>query len=304
MAWHTNSDLEFLKRLSSNDLKDLFDVLVYDEDGALRMNEELTNSTEYKRYGSDYAKYPRRIAEELQCYGGNTFINFFRDEGVLYKEILCDACDHLKVNYNEESPTSLIEKNMLSKLLKDSLEKMSGREIKELGHELDMSNIDKTISENKQLLIASVLTLFKAGGSHSYALAIAVADAMVRQTLGHGLSSVVGKVALKKTLGILAGPIGWVITGALVSVNLVGSAYRVTVPACVLVATLRKKLKAEQARLKAEREANKTKKMWYLAITFLIGLAVLAVFYMKGKHQSSNNPKSGVENLKNPSHKN
>ncbi|WQZ73238.1 flagellar biosynthesis protein FlgG [Helicobacter pylori] len=110
-----------------------------------------------------------------------------------------------------------------------------------------------------------------------------------------------GKVALKKTLGILAGPIGWVITGALVSVNLAGPAYRVTIPACILVATLRKKLKAE-------REANKTKKMWYLAITFLIGLAVLAVFYMKGKHHSSNdpsnNPKSGVENLKNPSHKN
>ncbi|GAA8095515.1 hypothetical protein Kazakh3177_07840 [Helicobacter pylori] len=111
----------------------------------------------------------------------------------------------------------------------------------------------------------------------------------------------VGKVALKKTLGILAGPIGWVITGALVSVNLAGPAYRVTVPACVLVATLRLKLKAE-------REANKTKKMWYLAITFLIGLAVLAVFFIKGKHHSSNdpsnNPKSGVENLKNPSHKN
>ncbi|WP_326520583.1 flagellar biosynthesis protein FlgG [Helicobacter pylori] len=127
-----------------------------------------------------------------------------------------------------------------------------------------------------------------------------------------------GKVALKKTLGILAGPIGWVITGALVSVNLAGPAYRVTVPACVLVATLRKKLKAErearlkaeqEARLKAEQEANE-KKMWYLVIAFfiLIGLAVLAVFYMKGKHHSSNdpsnNPKSGVENLKNPSHKN
>ncbi|WRA15387.1 DUF3944 domain-containing protein [Helicobacter pylori] len=310
MAWHTNSDLEFLKRLSSNDLKDLFDALVYDEDGALRMNEELTDSTEYKRYGRDYAKYPTRIAEELQCYGGNTFINFFRDEGVLYKEILCDACDHLKVNYHEESPTSLIEKNMLSKLLKDSLEKMSGREIKELGHELGMTNIDKVIGENKQLLIASVLTLFKAGGSHSYALAISVADAMVRQTLGHGLSSVVGKVALKKTLGILAGPIGWVITGALVSINLAGPAYRVTVPACVLVATLRKKLKAEQeTKLKAEQaqqEADKTEKMWYLAIIsiILIGLAVLAVFFIKGKHQPNNNPKSGVEKLKNPSHKN
>ncbi|GAA9660317.1 DUF3944 domain-containing protein [Helicobacter pylori] len=39
IAWHTNSDLTFLKRLSSNDLKDLFDALVYDKDGALRMNE-------------------------------------------------------------------------------------------------------------------------------------------------------------------------------------------------------------------------------------------------------------------------
>ncbi len=87
---------------------------------------------------------------------------------------------------------------MLSKLLKDSLEKMSGREIKELSHELGTTSIDKMIGENKQILIASVLTLFKAGGSHSYTLAIAVADAMARKTLGHGLLSVVGKVALKK----------------------------------------------------------------------------------------------------------
>ncbi|ENH59116.1 ubiquinol-cytochrome C chaperone family protein [Helicobacter pylori Hp A-11] len=190
--------MAFLKRLSSNDLKDLFDAIVYDEDGTLRMNEELTSSTEYKRYGHDYAKYPTRIAEELQRYGGNTFINFFRNEGVLYKEILCDACDHLKVNYHEESETSLIQQNMLAKLLKDSLEQMSKKDLEELYHELGMTNIDKVISENKQVLIASVLTLFKAGGSHSYALTIAVADAMVRQTLGRGLSSVVGKVALKK----------------------------------------------------------------------------------------------------------
>ncbi len=180
MAYRHDSDLEFLKRLSSNDLKDLFDALVYDEDGTLRMNEELTDSTEYKRYGRDYAKYPTRIAEELQRYGGNTFIDFFRNEGVLYKEILCDACDHLKVNYNEKSNTSLIEQNMLSKLLKDSLERMSKEDLEKLRHELGMTNIDKVIGENKQVLIASVLTLFKAGGSHSYALAVSVADAMVR----------------------------------------------------------------------------------------------------------------------------
>ncbi len=97
------------------------------------------------------------------------------------------------------------------------------------------------------------------------------------------------------------------------SINLAGPAYRVTVPACVLIATLRLKLEQEakqKAEQKAQQEADKTEKMWYLVIIsiVLIGLAVLAVFYMKGKHHSSdnpsNNPKSGVKKLKNPSHKN
>ncbi|WQX21413.1 ubiquinol-cytochrome C chaperone family protein [Helicobacter pylori] len=66
-------------------------------------------------------------------------------------------------------------------LTKDSLERMSKEDLEELRHELGMTNINKMISENKQVLIASVLTLFKAGGSHSYALAIAVADAMVKK---------------------------------------------------------------------------------------------------------------------------
>ncbi len=75
---------------------------------------------------------------------------------------------------------------MLAKILKDGLERMSKKDLEELLHELGMT-IDKMIGGNKQVLITSVLTLFKAGGSHSYTLAIAVADAMVRKTLGHGL---------------------------------------------------------------------------------------------------------------------
>ncbi|MGL2399650.1 DUF3944 domain-containing protein [Helicobacter pylori] len=92
MAYRYDSDLEFLKRLSSSDLKDLFDALVYDEDGTLIMNEELTSSTEYKKYGNNYAKYPTRITEELQCYGGNTFINFFRNEKGSYTKRFCAMC--------------------------------------------------------------------------------------------------------------------------------------------------------------------------------------------------------------------
>ncbi|WQS04914.1 DUF3944 domain-containing protein [Helicobacter pylori] len=306
MAYRYDSDLEFLKRLSSNDLKDLFDVLVYDEDGTLRMNEELTSSTKYKMYGNDYAKYPERIAEELQHYGGNSFANFFRGEGVLYKEILCDVCDHLKVSYNEKSNTSLIEENMLAKLLKDSLEQMSKKDLEELCHELGMTNINKMIGENKQVLTASVLTLFKTGGSHSYPLAIAVADTMVKKTLGHGLTAVAGKVALKKISGILAGPAGWIIAGVLASINLAGPAYRVTVPACFVIAALRRKPKQIN---KTKTNNNKGGKGIFIFI-FLVILVIFSpiIFFPKKEHQPNNNAsnsqESGVKKLKNPSHKN
>ncbi|MEE9093214.1 DUF3944 domain-containing protein [Helicobacter pylori] len=89
MAYRYDEDLEFLKRLSSSDLKDLFDVLVYGKDGQIRDTQELTDSEEYKKYGNNYAKYPKRIAEELQYYGrSNSFANLFRGEGVYTKNFV------------------------------------------------------------------------------------------------------------------------------------------------------------------------------------------------------------------------
>ncbi len=66
---------------------------------------------------------PKGSLKNYSVTGAIVLRIFLEMKGVLYKEILCDSCDHLKVNYNEKSETSLIEQNMLSKLLKDSLEK-------------------------------------------------------------------------------------------------------------------------------------------------------------------------------------
>ncbi len=49
-------------------------------------------------------------------------------------------------------------------------------------------------------------------------------------------------------------------------------------------------------------EANATRIFICVAIFFL-AIILLVVFFRKGIYQSSNNPKSGVEKLKNPSHK-
>ncbi len=64
-----------------------------------------------------------------------------------------------------------------------------------------------------------------------------------------------------------------------------------------------------EAQQEAKQKANKTK-MWYLAIVFLVGLAILAVFFIKREHQpsnnASNNQPSTIQEIdaKNPNSKN
>ena len=72
-----------------------------------------------------HVEYWDLIAEELQRFGGNSIVNVLRGgEGVLYREILIDVAGKMKVNFNKESPTELIELHLLTKMMTDSLEKM------------------------------------------------------------------------------------------------------------------------------------------------------------------------------------
>ncbi len=105
---------------------------------------------------------------------------------------------------------------------------------------------------------------------------------MVKKTLGHGLTAVAGKVALKKISGILAGPIGWAITGVLVSINLAGPAYRVTVPACFVVAALRRKPKQIN---KAKTDNNKGGKGIFIFIFLVILVIFSPIIFFKREHQ-------------------
>ncbi|WP_187885496.1 DUF3944 domain-containing protein [Helicobacter pylori] len=242
MAYKYDRDLEFLKQLESSDLLDLFEVLVFGKDGEKRHNEKLTSSIEYKRHGDDYAKYAERIAEELQHYGANSFASALRDTGVLYREILCEVCNKLKVNYNKKTETTLIEENMLSSILQKSLEKMSDEEIRELCDELGVKNTNKL---GKQALSTAALTLFRMGGFKSYQLALIVANAVIKAIFQRELS-LGANAALTRGLSILTGPVGWIITGVWTAIDIAGPAYRVTIPACIVVTTLRLKTQANE----------------------------------------------------------
>ncbi|MFC1136233.1 DUF3944 domain-containing protein [Pasteurella multocida] len=236
MSYRYDPDLEFLAECSSEELNDLVYLLTHDKDNETRWTEELTSNNKYKKYYPDHNKYWEEIAAEIQCFGGNSIANLFRGgRGVEYKEVLCDVCDKLDVNYNKYSSTKMIEQHLLMKILEDALEKMSREEIVELGKELNVPDISNITAQS---LTAIFLAIFKAGGFKSYKLTVIIVNAILKALIGRGLT-LGGNVILTRAAAILTGPIGWIITGLWTAFDIAGAAYRVTIPAVIQVAYLR-----------------------------------------------------------------
>lgn len=237
MAYRTDFDLEFLGHLKSTDLDDLVYCLTHDKDGETRLTEELTYSDAYKLHFPNHSKYWELIAAELQCFGANSFATMFRGgKGVFYREVLMDVCDKLKVNYNKDAKTEFIENNLLLKILHDALEKMSQEDLKELAKELDINDLNYSA----EALLGVFQAIFRAGGFKSYQLTLIIANAISRALFGKGLT-LAANATLARTMSLLTGPVGWVITGAWTLIDIAGPAFRVTLPAVIQIAVLRKK---------------------------------------------------------------
>lgn len=239
MAYRYDEDLEFLSKCSDRELNGLVDCLIYDSDGNTRWTEELTTSDNYKIFSPQHSLYWENIAAEIQCFGANTFATVFRGgKGVLYKEVLMDVCDKLKVNYNKKNSVERIEQNLLLKIIEDALEKMTRAQLEEFATEVGIKN---TSGFTAEALVAGFQMIFKLGGFKSYQLTAIIANAILKTLIGRGLTFG-GNALLMRTMAILTGPIGWTITGLWTLIDVGGAAYRVTIPAVIQVAALRSKV--------------------------------------------------------------
>lgn len=239
MAYREDSDLTFLKDCSSEDLDIIVQILTKDKDGNVRLTEELTKNDRFKQNAPYHDLYWDAIAAEIQCFGANTLMTQMRGgKGVLYKEVLTDVCDKMKVNYNKDASVEIIEMNLLMKILTDSMEKLTPEELETLVKELDL----KTTNFTKQAVIAAVQAGIKFSGFAAYKVALMVANAVAKAVIGRGLSLAVN-AGLARSMAILSGPIGWAITVLWTLLDIAGPAYRITMPCVVQVAFLRAKLK-------------------------------------------------------------
>lgn len=236
--YHSDTDLAFLKHCSNDDLELLVSILTVDPtDNKPRYTEELTGCEMYKRYYPNHNRYWESIAAELQTYGANTFVTklFRGGKGVSYREILIDVCKKKKVNFNENSSIEVIEMNLLLKMLEESLKEMTTEQLNQVSKDMQMDLMNPT----PELILMSIQSAINLSGFAAYTFATRTL-AMVLSQLGMKVPFVV-YTSLTTAMSFLAGPIGWGITASWLASDFASPAFRVTVPACVIVAYMRQK---------------------------------------------------------------
>lgn len=241
MSYRPDPDLDFLKDVPFADLDPLVEILIKDTDGSKRWAGSLASDPRFKKHYPEHDKYWDLVAAEIQLFGGNTLANTARgSQGVLYREVLTDVCEKMKVNFSSKASVERIEQNLLVKIMTDAMEKMPLEEIKQFVDEMGL----KTTNYTAQGLVIALQAAIRVAGFPAYQLAVIVANAVAKTIIGRGLSFAAGST-LTRTMGIFAGPIGLALTGAWTVVDIAGPAYRVTIPAAIQVAYLRQKQKYE-----------------------------------------------------------
>lgn len=225
--------LSFLSSCTNEELSPLVNIITHTPDGDLRDSEDLTLQPEYQQHAPNHRRYWKLIAADYQYFGGNTIANAWRGHGVAYKEILSDVCSQMKAPHS--SSIDLLERNLIEKFSEKLLDQLSVQDAKTM---LQSARIPVN-GLSKQAMLIALQTAIRAGGFSSYQFAVIVANGIAKQLLGHGLR-LGANAALTRGMSVLAGPVGIAISGLWTAISLAGPAYRVTVPATIYIALLRK----------------------------------------------------------------
>lgn len=195
------------------------------------------------------------LSREILAFGGNTLSNAYRgmrssvEAGSLldkilpdanaqlpYVEVVKDVASHMGVKLPKDASVVDAETMLLQHMLQSAFEKMTPAERDEI-----LAELGGGVTGIGPAATASLITAARMGGFKTFQIAAMVAGSLAKVILGKGLPfKVMGM--LMKSLKVVTGPIGWVVTGAWAVADMAAPAYRVTVPAVVQIAYIRQKL--------------------------------------------------------------
>lgn len=197
------------------------------------VREQLCNAQKKRKYSEDVI---RLLIREIQCFGGNSFANIFRRNGVPYAEILKDVTENLGCEDSVADAVEELEIKLLNKVAEKAWENMSDEEKEALAQKFDFSIVrdglglsyikEKINNDNlSSLTMAKILS----GG---FASVLGKGP-----SLGFGIKTLVSRIPL----GIAGGVAGGFLTAAAGVYGLSRQAYRVTTPCVVQIAYIRQK---------------------------------------------------------------
>lgn len=195
-------------------------------------------------YWPDHQHYVQLIDEQLRLCGGNEIANKLRGSGPTYREIVADVCGKCKVTVPEAANVPEMERLLVGKLFEDARARMSSKEWEEVAANLNAemkkrgygTPINPSLSA--PVVTGAAMLSVQASGFLAYQYSVVIANAIAQRLLGHGLAFATNAV-LTRSIGIFAGPIGWVITALLTGLALAGPAYRITMPCVAHIANCR-----------------------------------------------------------------
>ena len=231
----TDKDLRFLSSCENEDLRVLCDILTHDRLGNIRITEQLTSTDEYNRnYPEDMLFLVPQISNELLKYGSNTLATFWHNEPDSYETVLRRVCKQMDVRTMEQDSVTKMERNLLTTLCQDTLNKMSERELRLLANENGIP--DKTLT--RQALTAALLMAVRTSRAVLTRVAARIIQYIVEIITVRGVATAGIETATRAVGGAL-GPIGWIALGAWTVYDITSPAYRVCVPAVLQVAYMR-----------------------------------------------------------------
>lgn len=235
VTYLNDDDLDFLQHCSEEQLANITRLLTHNEKGKARLSSVLNHNDLFKSMEGHPEQHRRNwqlIAGELQHYGGDSIANKLRGHGKLYRAILLDVSKRLKIKADKEMYTFEIEQSLLEHFLRNAWQKMDAEHKQEF-----LQSVDAKVSELEELLplLMKDRNLAK-GVSHllSGQLTQILRTHAAVSVIGHGLLRGAG----------LGGPVGAALNGVKA---VSGSAYRVTIPAVLHIACLRRMLNHTQA---------------------------------------------------------
>ncbi|MFS2162589.1 hypothetical protein [Variovorax sp. Varisp62] len=251
---------EILRGADTGDLDVLVDYITDSGKGRMALDNDVCAQLVRAKSAQAYGPNERMLIEsELRQFGGNTVANLMRNmRGLLgsltssasgssstqaatvpYDEIVRDVAEHLKVEFDKYASTPEVEDGIMNALLAASFEKMKPDQRELILNDLGIPGA-ADLAQRSAAAISAGIAAAALSSVMAYHLSRSVAAASVQALLGRGLAIGATSV-IARPIAVLAGPIGWAVTGAWALADMASPAYRVTVPCVVQIAYMRKK---------------------------------------------------------------